>query len=487
MNAPRKKNTKNLEDIIYNGKLPPQAVDLEEAVLGAMMLEKTAPAKVANLLYSDVFYNDSNKMIYAAIIGLYHEKKEIDMLTVTERLRRDGNLMLVGGPFHVTNLTSRVASAAHIEYHAHLIIEKKILRDLIHLAGEIGKKAFDETTDPFALKDELEQGMLKLNNTISTSKEKDWSKSVDETLHQIRLAMENPDHISGIPTGHVIMDALTGGWQKTDFIILAGRPGMGKTAKGLSYLKAALAAGKKCKFYSFEMSVIQLVKRMLAEEAGLDLQDINRGRLSDYSYSEIQKVAEGLKNLPIKVNDDGRMNILELASECRMLKSKNEIDFIIIDYLQIVKGPRNHGMNRNDLIGFITGECKNIAKECDIPVMALAQVGRTGQERPDLENLRESGNIEQDADLVCFYHRPSYHTKGDQSKEKEEFLKEMDPKQYLQYGENIIAKHRNGKTKIVKDYFDGSTQKFKAFFSREEEEKELGIKEEQKDESGLPF
>lgn len=486
MNAPRKKPQKNLEDIIYNGKLPPQAIDLEEAVLGAMMLEKNAPAKVANILYADAFYNDSNKMIYAAIIGLYNEKKEIDMLTVTERLRKDGNLMLVGGPFHVTNLTSRVASAAHIEYHAHLIIEKKILRDLIHLAGDIGKKAFDETTDPFALKDEMEQSLLKLNNSISTSREKDWSKSIEDTLTQIRLAMEDPENISGIPTGHIILDALTGGWQNTDFIVLAGRPGMGKTARGLGFLKAAVKDGKKCKFYSFEMSIVQLIKRMLAEESGLDLQDINRGRLSDYSYGEIARIAEEMKSLPIKVNDDGRMNILELASECRMLANNKQLDFVIIDYLQIVKGPRNHNMNRNDLIGFITGECKNIAKECNIPLMALAQVGRTGQERPDLENLRESGNIEQDADVVIFYHRPSYHTKGDKSKEKEDFLKEMDEKQYLQYGEMIIAKHRNGKTKIVKEYFDGSTQKFKAFFSKEEEEKEIGVTE-QKDDNKLPF
>ena len=470
----RPRDSKNTTYLLSDGKLQPQVPDLEEAVLGALMLEKYALARVYNILVPEAFYVDSHKYIYEAIVSLYNDKHPVDILTVINKLRSNGNLELVGGAYYISQLTNRVASAANLEHHSHLIIEKYLKRRCIELAGRVGTESFDDTTNPFEIIESISSDVIKIQDITRKGGEKSWDQAVDEAVIQIKQAMSNESHVVGIPTGNTILDAVTGGWQNSDLIILAGRPGMGKTARALSFLKEALKNGKKCKFYSFEMSVVQLIVRLISEESGIEMNDIRRGRLSDDSYTKIYDIASDLKKFPIKVNDNGRMTILDVSSECRMLKQTEGLEFVIIDYLQITKGPRNNKMNRNDLIGFITAECKNIAKELNIPVMALAQVGRKSEsgsdKRPTLEDLRESGSIEQDADVVAFIFRPSYYTGGDINKEKDETLKQMSQEEYSEYSELILAKHRNGKTTNIKEYFNGSTQKFRPFFKEPETE-----------------
>lgn len=486
----------DLGDIVYGGKLPPQAIDLEEAVLGAVMIDKNAIYQVISILSGECFYHDAHKLIWEAIISLHSQKKPIDILMVSEELRSIGSLETVGGAFYVVQLTTNVASSANIEYHTHVIIEKFLKRQIINLSAELGKKAFDDQTDVFELQAEISKNLLDIHFQIQglKGKSKDWNVSVSETLNSIESAMNTSNHISGIPTGNKILDALTGGWQKTDLIILAARPGMGKTARALSFMKAAVLAGYKIQMYSFEMSSMQLVKRLLSEATGIDLQDLNRGRLSQWSKEDIDKAAEVLKQLPIKVNDNGRTTLHDMANDCRVLKSKGEIDFLIVDFLQICKIANSSSMNRNDIIGVITGELKNIAKECDIPVLALCAMSRKADSRSDkrgtMEDLREGGSIESDADVVIIQFRPSYYTKGDISKEKSEEFRDMEENQYKQHSELIIEKHRNGKTGVIIEYFDGATQKYTTFWKKENplySEQSANYVDVNQSEENLPF
>ena len=315
------------------------------------------------------------------------------------------------------------------------------------------------------MKEFVTKGLLDIQNEIQGIKgEKEFSKIIDEVEKEIDIAMQNPDHVSGIATGHSMLDRLTGGWQNSDLIIIAARPSMGKTARCLNFLKVAVDSWKKALFMSLEMSSHQLVKRLLAEGSGLDLQDINRGRLSHYSRNDIATIAESLKKLPITINDNGRTTIFDIAANCRILKSQNKLDILIVDYLQILNGVKVKVGNRNELIGLFTGEFKNIAKECNIPVILLSQLNRNNEsssdKRPELQHLKDSGSIEQDADFVGFIYRPSYYTKNDQSKETDEDFKAMDEREYLMYSEFIVAKNRNGKLGFIKEYFNGSSQRF---------------------------
>ena len=442
------------------GKLQPQDLNIENAVLGAIIIEKNTINRVYDLLNVDCFYNDQNKAIFEAIQELYNKKSPIDMLTVTNYLRTAQKLDLVGGAYYIIQLTNQVASSVNIEYHSAILLELSLKRKIIKECGEVFEKAFNEGQDAFELKSDLETRILEINKSVSKNKEVVWSKSVLRTLEQIEESAKNDGQLIGVSTGNSKVDNLTGGWQNSDLIILAGRPGMGKTARALSFMKAAISTGKKVKFYSFEMSTNQLVRRLIADHTGLDMIKINRGYLTSDELSLIAKVSQELINLPIKVNDNSRMTIMDMASDCRILKSKGELDMIIVDYIQITKSGLKK-TTRNDEIGFITSELKSIAKECDIPVIALAQVRRNGSERPDLEDLRESGSIEQDADLVMFNYRPSYYTLGDMSQEKDSDYSSMSLEQYNQLSELIVAKNRNGKVQKIIEYFDGSTQTFK--------------------------
>lgn len=433
----------------------PHDEKLEAIVLGTLMSFPNSINECGNMLKDEYFYKPFHKDVLAAIKELINKRLTVDILSVFGIIKN-------GQAANITSLCNEVVSKS-LDEKIHILAELHFKRKLLELSY-ISFTDLSNGKDFFETKEIVSQGLLELQNEIQGIRgEKNFIKIVEETETQIDKAMGNPDHISGIPTGHSMLDRLTGGWQNSDLIIIAARPGMGKTARCLNFLKIAVESEKKALFMSLEMSAHQLVKRLLAEGTGLDLQDINRGRLSHYSRADITRIAEVLKTLPITINDNGRTTIFDIAANCRILKSQDKLDILIVDYLQILSGGKVK-VNRNELIGLFTGEFKNIAKECNIPVILLSQLNRnhesSTEKRPELQNLKDSGSIEQDADFVGFIYRPSYYTKGDQSKESDPDFKEMNEKEYLMYSEFIVAKNRNGKLGCVKEYFDGSKQRF---------------------------
>ena len=435
----------------------PHDEKLEAIVLGTLMSFPNSINEVGNMIKEDYFFKPFHKDVLSAIKTLISQRTTVDIISVNKHL---GNPKLA---YDITSLCDNVVSKNIIE-KVHFLAELHFKRKLLEL-NYVSFTDLNNGKDVFEMKEFVTKGLLDIQNEIQGIKgEKEFSKIIDEVEKEIDIAMQNPDHVSGIATGHSMLDRLTGGWQNSDLIIIAARPSMGKTARCLNFLKVAVDSGKKALFMSLEMSSHQLVKRLLAEGSGLDLQDINRGRLSHYSRNDIATIAESLKKLPITINDNGRTTIFDIAANCRILKSQNKLDILIVDYLQILNGGKVKVGNRNELIGLFTGEFKNIAKECNIPVILLSQLNRNNEsssdKRPELQHLKDSGSIEQDADFVGFIYRPSYYTKNDQSKETDEDFKAMDEREYLMYSEFIVAKNRNGKLGFIKEYFNGSSQRF---------------------------
>ena len=450
-----KRQQKNLEEIVYNGKLPPQALDLEEAVLGALMLEKNAPEKVLDILKEDTFYSDSNKLIFKAIAELFVKAKPIDILTVTEELRKQGNLDLAGGAFYVTQLTNRVASAANIEYHAHILIQKYIQRQMIHIAGEIGKKAFEDTTDAFELLDESERQLFAIKNDTMKKGHLSLGDILHKAIKHIETLKANENQFSGVPSGIADLDRITGGWQKSDLVIVAGRPGMGKTAFVVSIARnAAIDFGKAVALFSLEMSSVQLVTRLISSESEIASEKIRKGDLQEFEWEQLRVKTERLAEAPIFIDDTPSLSIFDFKAKARRLKSQHNIELIIVDYLQLMKGDDKNIGNREQEISYISRSLKALAKELDIPVIALAQLSRNAERReghrPQLSDLRESGSIEQDADMVGFIYRAEYYgLNEDESGNSTQGI-----------GEFIIQKHRNGPTDVVKMRYQGEFTKF---------------------------
>lgn len=435
-------------------------IDLEITILAACVTSKTSLQMAEATLKEEYFYKPFHQDIVKAIHKLIRSRDVVDFMTVngalekpTEKTRND--LMDLAIKANVYDIRKHLIQLAEYYFKRQLI--ELCLSNYNNLVGG---------SDIFETKSNIASGLMTVQNEIEGIKDyKSFSKTVEDVEHQIDVAMITPDHVSGIPTGSLMIDALTGGWQNTDLIVLGARPGMGKTARALSFLKAAVQANKKALFISLEMSTSQLVKRMIAESTGVDLTDLNRGRISQYTRDDIKAAADYLKTLPIVVNDNGRTTIYDISAKCRILKSQDNIDILFVDYLQITKGSKQDSrLSRNDLIGMFTSEFKNIAKECNIPVILLCQLNRgnegSSEKRPDLQHLRESGSIEQDADIVAFLYRPSYYTKGEQANETDQELRELPESDYLRYSEIIFAKHRNGKLKIIREQFNGSTQQF---------------------------
>jgi replicative DNA helicase len=438
-------------------KLQPQARDLEEAVLGALMLEKYAPEKVASYLKKDAFYVEANQHIYEAILKLFTEGNPIDILTVTEQLRKDGNLELVGGAYYITQLTNRVSSAANIEYHAHIVIQKSIQRQLISVAGEIGEKAFEETSDAFELLDESEKKLFEIKNDSMTKSYDTVSDLISKAIKEIEGLKTDVEGFTGVPSGFSELDRVTAGWQKSDLIILAARPGMGKTAFVLSMARnAAVLANKKVALFSLEMSSLQLTKRLLSAEAELDADKLRTGKLEDHEWQQLHTKISTIEEADIFIDDTPALTVLDLKAKARRLKRQRDIDIIIIDYLQLMRaeeGNKSAG-NREQEISYISRSLKGLAKELDIPVIALAQLSRAVEQRQDkrplLSDLRESGSIEQDADLVTFIYRPEYYgvTQDEEGNDN------------TGLAEIIIRKHRNGATGAVNLKFVSKFGKF---------------------------
>lgn len=438
-------------------RLQPQARELEEAVLGALMVEKYAPEKVMSYLKTDAFYVDAHQHIYDAIKNLFTSGNPIDILTVTEQLRKEGNLEAAGGAFYITQLTNKVSSAANIEYHAHIVIQKHIQRQLISVAGEIGEKAFEETSDAFELLDDSEKRLFEIKNESMTKSYDTVNDLISKAIKEIENMQTDVEGLTGVPTGFTELDRLTAGWQKSDLIILAARPGMGKTAFVLSMARNAAVLGKKkVALFSLEMSSLQLTKRLISSEAELDADKLRTGKLADHEWQQLHTKISAIEEADIFIDDTPALTVLDLKAKARRLKRQRNIDVIIIDYLQLMRaeeGNKTAG-NREQEISYISRSLKGLAKELDIPVIALAQLSRQVEQRQDkrpmLSDLRESGSIEQDADLVTFIYRPEYYG----------ITQDEEGNDITGLTEIIIRKHRNGSPGTVNLKFVGQFSKF---------------------------
>lgn len=452
----RRKN--HLEATMGIGKLPPQAIDLEEAVLGALMLEKDALTVVVDILTAESFYKDSHKEIYQAILDLFNASEPIDLLTVTNQLRKNGKLEIAGGAYFITELTSRVSSAANIEYHARIITEQSMKREMIQIASEIQRDAYEETTDVFELLDKMEQSLFEISENNIRKNYADMRSIMREAITELESKKGQKDGLTGVPSGFTALDRVTSGFQKSDLIIIAARPAMGKTAFVLSLLRnAAVDHNRPVAIFSLEMSSIQLVNRLISSEAELDSEKIKRGNLADYEWEQLIHKTNKLSSAPLFVDDTPALSILELRAKCRRLKAQSDIQLIVVDYLQLMSGDTKGGMggNREQEISSISRALKKIAKELSVPVIALSQLSRAvetrgGDKRPQLSDLRESGAIEQDADIVMFLYRPEYYG----------ITETEEGNSTAGLGEVIIAKHRNGSLENVKLRFIGKYTKF---------------------------
>lgn len=437
------------------GKIQPQAVDLEEAVLGALMLDKEALTDVIDILKKDSFYKEDHQVIFEAIVDLFQKSEPIDILTVTQELKRRGQLEVVGGPFYIAQLTNRVASSANVEFHARIIAQKHIQRELIKISSDTIKQAYDETIDVFDLLDSAEAKLFEVAEGNIRKSYEDMNKLLHKAIKQLE-AISKMDGTSGVPTGFANLDRVTGGFQKSDMVVMAARPGMGKTAFVLSMARNAAVDYKKgVAIFSLEMSSLQLVNRLIANETEISGEKLKKGNLAPYEWEQLNARIGKLTNAPIYINDTPGLSVFELRAQCRRLKAEKDIQMVIIDYLQLMTTAADGKGNREQEISTISRAIKGIAKELDIPVIALSQLSRAvetrgGDKRPQLSDLRESGAIEQDADMVMFIYRPEYYSiTADEEGNSTQGLAEL-----------IIAKHRNGSTEDVKVRFLNHLAKF---------------------------
>ena len=439
------------------GKLPPQAVELEEAVLGAMMLEQGAVNTVIDILKPASFYKEVHGQIYEAVMNLFQKGEPIDILTVTHQLRKSGQLDIVGGPLYISQLTNRIASTANIESHARIIAQKFIQRELIRISNETIHDAYDESTDVFDLLDRAEGNLFQVAEGNIRKNYDKMGSLVKTAMDMIHAAGKNIGGVNGVPTGFTDLDRITGGWQNSDMIILAARPGMGKTAFVLSMARnMAVEYQVPVAMFSLEMSSVQLVQRLMASESEIDSEKLRKGTLEQYEWEQLHTRVSRIAEAPIFIDDTPGLSVFELRAKCRRLKAQHGIGIIIIDYLQLMTvGGETKAGNREQEISTISRSIKGIAKELNVPVIALSQLSRQvetrgGDKRPILSDLRESGAIEQDADIVSFIHRPEYYQQNEDN----------DGTDLKGKGFIIIAKHRNGALGDVKLRFIAHPAKF---------------------------
>ena len=439
------------------GKVQPQAPQLEEAVLGAIMLNKDALSVILDILRADSFYKDAHQAIFRAMLGLFEKSQPIDLLTVMEALKKSGELDMCGGPSYLAELTNRVASAANIEYHARIISQKFIQRELIRVSTKIIRDAYEDSTDVFDLLDDAEQGLFSIAQQNMSRGYQSMGSLSTQLLKQLEDLKEREDGLTGIPSGFTDLDRLTSGWQRSDLIILAARPGMGKTAFALSLAKnAAFEFKRPVAVFSLEMSNLQLATRIISMEAEISGVKLRNGQLEEYEIQQLQSAIERISEAPIFIDDTPGINIFELRAKCRRMKMQHDLQLIIIDYLQLMSGGKdNQKGNREQEISSISRALKGLAKELDVPVMALSQLSRAvemrgGSKRPQLSDLRESGAIEQDADIVSFIYRPEYY----------QIMEDEEGQSLKDVAEVIIAKHRNGALDTVKLKFTAEFARF---------------------------
>jgi len=436
------------------GKLPPQATDLEEGVLGALMLEKDAFTAVNDLLKPEMFYKPNHQKVYSAIYELNKKGEPIDILTVTNQLKSSGDLDLIGGPYFIAKLTSGIGSAANIEYHVRILQEKFIKRELIRISSEVTNQAFEESTDVFDLLDFAEQNLF----DVSQGNLNRANTKMSDLLHEAIQGIENKDgdeKNSGVPSGFHELDEVTGGWQPSNLIIVAARPGMGKTAFALALARnAAIDYKKPVAIFSLEMEAVELVNRMISMETGLESDKLRKGKLNEDDWNQLHRNIQALSDAPIFINDTPGLSIMEFRSIARRLKQQNDVSLILIDYLQLMRGTGDSKGLREQEISMISRSLKAISKELKIPIIALAQLSRKVEEstdkKPLLSHLRESGAIEQDADMVTFLYRPEYY----------KITQDSDGNSTLGTAQVIIAKNRHGALRDINLGFIAEQTKF---------------------------
>jgi len=437
------------------GKLPPQALEVEEAVLGALMLERDAYVTVADIIDTSSFYKEEHQKIFEAIKFLSSNEKPVDLLMVTQELKNRDELNEVGGPGYITQLTRRVASAAHIEFHSRIIAQKFIQRELIRVSSEIQGKSYDDTMDVDDLIDFSESSLFQVAERNIKKETVPIKPVLNEAIKQIEKARNQKDGLSGVPSGFTAVDRITSGWQRTDLVIVAARPSMGKTAYVLSMARnMAVEHNRATAVFSLEMSSVQLVNRLIAAETELGNDKLKTGRLENYEWEHLNRKISTLEKAPIFIDDTPALSIFEFRAKCRRLKMQHDIQVVIVDYLQLMTAGTDNRGSREQEVSTISRSLKAIAKELDIPILALSQLNRSVEsregKRPQLSDLRESGAIEQDADIVMFIHRPEYYgiTEDDSGNS------------LMGVAEIIIAKHRNGATGDVHLAFKKELAKF---------------------------
>jgi len=443
---------------LSDGRIPPQAIDLEEAVLGAMLIDEKGVNEIIELLSPEVFYKRSHQLIYESIERLFRESEPIDLLTVSADLKKNKNFEPAGGDFYLISLSQKVSSSAHIEFHSRIIIQKYIQRKLITISNEIIQKSYNESTDVMDLLDEAESKLYDVaQGNIKTSTESAQNLVIRAKARIEEIAKQ--EGLSGVSTGFEKLDKLTSGWQPSDLVIIAARPGMGKTALALSMARNISVQQKiPVAFFSLEMSSVQLITRLISSETGLTSDKLRTGKLADHEWQQLNIKVSDLESSPLFIDDSPSLTIFELRAKARRLSSSHGIKLIIIDYLQLMNiGSSNKAGNREQEISTISRNLKALAKELDIPVIALSQLSRAvetrgGTKRPILSDLRESGAIEQDADIVSFLYRPEYYGIS----EWDDDMKTPSDGQ----GEFIVAKHRNGALDSIKLKFIPNLGKF---------------------------
>ncbi len=426
-----------------SGRIPPQAIDVEQSVLGALLLEREAIPRAIEILTADAFYSTKHKKIFGAVTGLFERGNPVDLITLTEELRRRGELDEIGGAYYLTELTTQVASAANVEYHARIIAEKYLLREMIETMTVLVGEAYDPGSDAFELLDKAEADIFSISDTQLRRPASSITDVIKTTLQHLEAVHGREGGITGVPSGFARLDDYTSGFQRADFIVIAARPSMGKTAFALTAARnAALHPNHPAGvvIFSLEMGAEQLAQRLLTSEARINAQAARTGRMKDRDWQALARAAGRLSKAPIFIDDTPGLSVLELRAKSRRLKAEHDIGMIIVDYLQLMHATTtSRNSNREQEIAHISRSLKSLAKEINVPVIALSQLSRAvetrgGDKRPQLSDLRESGSIEQDADVVCFIYRAErYGITVDENGNSTEGLAEV-----------IIGKQRNG-------------------------------------------
>lgn len=451
---------------MMDSRIPPQNIEAEQSVLGAMMLDKEAIAKASEILTSEDFYREAHRVIFNAMLELYNKNEAVDMVTITDILRRDNKLEDIGGIAYITALANVVPTAANVKYHADIIAEKSVLRQLVCVSTEIATMGYEGSDDVGVLLDTAESRILEISNR---KKKNDFTQIKDvlmDSVQGLEKLITNKGGLTGLPTGFPDLDKLTSGLHPSDFIILAARPSMGKTALALNIVQnVALRAHKQIggeprsvAFFSLEMSKEQLVHRMLCAEAGIDSQRLRVGEMGDKDWDSLWAACDTMSKAKIYIDDTAGITAMEMRSRARRLKAEHGLDLIVVDYLQLMQGSgrKSFSGDRQQEVSEISRSLKALARELDVPVLALSQLSRGVEarqvKRPMLSDLRESGSLEQDADIVAFLYREDYYDKETENK----------------HTELIIAKHRNGPVDTVNLFFHKQFTKFVSFTKRQD-------------------